>query len=64
MSTRKRQPKSFTGKNREAAKFMGVSADKFEDPGFCLLCGEADCECEGSAEAEFDRWNPRKKASR
>jgi hypothetical protein len=36
----------FTGKNREAAMFLGVPAKYFEDPGFCLLCGEVECECD------------------
>ena len=36
----------FTGKNRRAAKFLGVPEESFEDPGFCLGCGEEECECD------------------
>lgn len=38
--------KRFTGKNREAAKFLGVPPEKFADPGFCLGCGESECVCD------------------
>jgi hypothetical protein len=40
----------FTGKNRQAAKFLGQSEDLFRDPGFCLGCGEEECECDVSEE--------------
>lgn len=38
--------KRFTGKNRQAAKFLGIPSEKVEDPGFCLGCGEEECECD------------------
>ena len=38
--------KKFTGKNRLAAKFLGIPPEKFKDPGFCLGCGETNCVCD------------------
>lgn len=35
----------FTGRNKEIAKWLGEQPDEFRDPGFCLGCGEAECEC-------------------
>lgn len=38
--------KRYTGKNRDAAKFLGIPPENFKDPGFCLGCGESECECD------------------
>jgi hypothetical protein len=46
--------KKFTGKNRSAAKFLGVPEETFVDPGFCLGCGENECVCEGGPTYERD----------
>lgn len=47
--------KRFTGKNRQAARFLGIAPEKFVDPGFCLGCGEANCECNGDSDYGYDR---------
>lgn len=50
----------FTGKNRQAAKFLGVAPETFKDPGFCLGCGEVECECPSPSVAR----DPRNSANR
>lgn len=42
-----RRRRGFTGKNREIAKSMHIRPEAFDDPGFCLGCGEGKCKCEG-----------------
>lgn len=55
----------FTGKNRQAAKFLGENPETFIDPGFCLLCGEADCVCDvGTEEDGEDVFTPMPKRCR
>ena len=44
----------FTGKNRNIAKWLGEDPEGFVDPGFCLGCGEANCECDNTEEDDAD----------
>lgn len=52
----------FTGKNREVAKFLGQSPSTFEDPGFCLACGESECVCD-MTDRELEEWAEREENS-
>lgn len=55
-SSRGQPMKKFTGRNREILKWLGEDLEEAEDPGFCLGCGEVECECESESKEGDEQY--------